>query len=448
MGFTRDRSLRYKRQQAVKKIRFNVPSRQSRYSRCPSGPMDISESICFSSFDSSSNSNQEDKGGPSKYNPDCPILAKETMVFPAQSHAHLGSVDSPRGSGSSLPGALQPPSCEGSTVDSLEFERQLLKLRGFSDKRSEPVQIPQIPLWNINLVLEALTGHPFEPLDSAHIKCISLKTALLVALVSARRYKTCTRHAKTNDVVLKPSGSLIASTQSKPNKHDVVFFEKNGLLHGEFTLPFGKGDVQVKELLWNSDSTVLAAWLQDIEKDGSKPNNYVQLWVVGNYHWYLKQSLHFGSEENRRVVSVAWDPEISYRLHVVCCGWQYLCYDWTWCTDRSGGQGSGGQTDVAVIDGDKVLVTSFGQSVVPPPMCTFHMHFPHGVNEVSFHPDPDKSSDFAVLDADNSLYICRYGIEIVKDCNVKAVPGSGHKLNTKMPVLEKQYSTYYIHYVK
>ncbi|KAM4054060.1 elongator complex protein 1 isoform 1-T2 [Anomaloglossus baeobatrachus] len=236
----------------------------------------------------------------------------------------------------------------------------------------------------------------------------------------------------------KPSGSLIASTQSKPNKHDVVFFEKNGLLHGEFTLPFAKSEVQVKELLWNSDSTVLAVWLRDIEKEGSKPNTYVQLWVVGNYHWYLKQSLHFGSEENRSVVSVVWDPEISYRLHVVCSEWQYLCYDWTWSTD-SGGLGSGGQNDVAVIDGDKVLVTSFGQGVVPPPMCTFHMQFPHVANEVAFHTDPEKSNHFAVLDADNSLYICRYGIDTAQDCNVKAVPGNGHKLNFKMPVLEQQY---------
>ncbi|MEE6508366.1 hypothetical protein FKM82_020719, partial [Ascaphus truei] len=73
----------------------------------------------------------------------------------------------------------------------------------------------------------------------------------------------------------KPSGSLIASTQTKANKHDVIFFEKNGLVHGEFTLPFGKGEVKVNELLWNSDSTVLAIWLQDLEKDGSKPNTYV-----------------------------------------------------------------------------------------------------------------------------------------------------------------------------
>lgn len=34
----------------------------------------------------------------------------------------------------------------------------------------------------------------------------------------------------------RTSGNLIASSQRKPNKHDVIFFEKNGLQHGEFTL--------------------------------------------------------------------------------------------------------------------------------------------------------------------------------------------------------------------
>lgn len=33
-----------------------------------------------------------------------------------------------------------------------------------------------------------------------------------------------------------PQGHLIASTQRKPNKYDVIFLEKNGLLHGSFTL--------------------------------------------------------------------------------------------------------------------------------------------------------------------------------------------------------------------
>nr|DBA28623.1 TPA: hypothetical protein GDO54_008951 [Pyxicephalus adspersus] len=237
----------------------------------------------------------------------------------------------------------------------------------------------------------------------------------------------------------KPSGSLIASTQSKPNKHDVIFFEKNGLVHGEFTLPFGKGEVQVKELLWNSDSTVLAVWLQDIEKDGTQPHTYVQLWVVGNYHWYLKQYLHFGNNEDSKVVSLTWDPEISYRLHVVCVGWQYFQYDWCWNTDRSSGQSPGSQADVAVIDGDKVLVTSFAQSVVPPPMYTFHMQFPHAVNEVSFHTDPEKSRDLAVLDNGDAVYIFKYGVDAAKESVVKIVGGNGFKVSTSTPVLEKEF---------
>lgn len=46
----------------------------------------------------------------------------------------------------------------------------------------------------------------------------------------------------------RPSGSLIASTQRQPNKHSVVFMEKNGLLHGDFTLPFSKDQVKVRSL--------------------------------------------------------------------------------------------------------------------------------------------------------------------------------------------------------
>lgn len=45
--------------------------------------------------------------------------------------------------------------------------------------------------------------------------------------------------------LFRPSGSLIASTQRKPHRHEVIFFERNGLRHGEFVLPFGKMEVQV-----------------------------------------------------------------------------------------------------------------------------------------------------------------------------------------------------------
>lgn len=239
----------------------------------------------------------------------------------------------------------------------------------------------------------------------------------------------------------KPSGSLLASTQSKPNKHNVVFMEKNGLLHGEFTLPFQKGQVKVHDLLWNSDSTVLALWLEDLEKeDATKPNTYVQLWTVGNYHWYLKQSLHFGSDEFSKIVSLVWDLESPYRLHIMCQGWRYKCYEWHWSTDRSAGEDPGDLALVAVIDGEKVLVTAFQRSVVPPPMCTFQIQLHHSINQIAFHPDPKRSNDFALLDARNKVYVYRFGDNGMMDPTVKpGAMGNGLKVSAVTHYLEKKY---------
>lgn len=59
----------------------------------------------------------------------------------------------------------------------------------------------------------------------------------------------------------RPSGNLIVSSQRLPHRHDIVFFERNGLRHGEFTLR-GNKEHKVLEVSWNSDSTVLAIWLE------------------------------------------------------------------------------------------------------------------------------------------------------------------------------------------
>uniref|UniRef100_A0A8I4A6I4 Elongator complex protein 1 n=1 Tax=Callithrix jacchus TaxID=9483 RepID=A0A8I4A6I4_CALJA len=240
----------------------------------------------------------------------------------------------------------------------------------------------------------------------------------------------------------KPSGSLIASTQDKPNQQDIVFFEKNGLLHGHFTLPFLKDEVKVNDLLWNADSTVLAVWLEDLQQEeGSIPKTYVQLWTVGNYHWYLKQSLSFSTCGKSKIVSLIWDPVTPYRLHVLCQGWHYFCYDWHWTTDRSLGDNSSDLSSVAVIDGNRVLVTVFRQTVVPPPMCSYQLLFPHPVNQVTFSAHPQKSNDLAVLDASNQISVYKRGDCPRADPTVKlgAVGGSGFKVSLITPHLEKRY---------
>ncbi|KAG5845628.1 hypothetical protein ANANG_G00141300 [Anguilla anguilla] len=236
----------------------------------------------------------------------------------------------------------------------------------------------------------------------------------------------------------KPSGSLIASTQRHPNKHSVVFMERNGLLHGDFTLPFGKEQVKVKELLWNSDSTVLAVWLEDMSpgEDGQL-STYIQLWTVGNYHWYMKQSLHFGKTLARAPACMCWDPELPHRLHLLTRGWTSLTYDWGWSTERSLGDDDHDKGNVAVIDGDKVLVTTFRQCVVPPPMCAYELQLPAAVNQVTFHPEPKRTNDLAVLTADGRVFV--YGKEMGNQSD-PAVGPAGFRVIAQNPELKKTYS--------
>ncbi|KTG41645.1 hypothetical protein cypCar_00026431, partial [Cyprinus carpio] len=236
----------------------------------------------------------------------------------------------------------------------------------------------------------------------------------------------------------KPSGSLIASTQRHPNKHSVVFMEKNGLLHGDFTLPFGKEQVKVKELLWNSDSTVLAVWMEDSKpRENNHLSTYIQLWTVGNYHWYLKQSLHFGNEPLRAPACVCWDPEKPLRLHLLTRGWASYTYDWGWSTQRSHGNDCHDNANVAVIDGDKILVTTFRQGVIPPPMCAFELQLPVPVNLVTFHSQAQRTNELAALTADGHIYVYGQGGGVENGGEPTGVPG--FKVISTPLVLRKTY---------
>lgn len=43
----------------------------------------------------------------------------------------------------------------------------------------------------------------------------------------------------------KPGSNLIAAVRRLPNKHVVSFFERNGLMHKEFSLPFTPKEIRV-----------------------------------------------------------------------------------------------------------------------------------------------------------------------------------------------------------
>ncbi|KZS97891.1 IkappaB kinase complex, IKAP component [Sistotremastrum niveocremeum HHB9708] len=194
----------------------------------------------------------------------------------------------------------------------------------------------------------------------------------------------------------RPSGNLIAACQrfgahpglgkGNEGRHDVVFFERNGLRHGEFTMRTGRWaqsaktaasglnyGYRVTELAWNSDSTILSIWVR------TETSDILQLWTTSNYHWYLKHEFCLG---NRRDVSqadandhfthVCWHPEIATKL--IVCTKDAICertYSWDTVVARSAPPNDSGC--VLVVDGDSVNLTPFRVQNVPPPMSSFQL---------------------------------------------------------------------------
>lgn len=53
-------------------------------------------------------------------------------------------------------------------------------------RRKLPVSRPLVPLWDLSVVLEAISQHPFEPLEEVGLKFASLKTAFLLTLTTEK----------------------------------------------------------------------------------------------------------------------------------------------------------------------------------------------------------------------------------------------------------------------
>jgi hypothetical protein len=79
------------------------------------------------------------------------------------------------------------------TVHSLGKNRRIIQFLKGAFRIRPPIE-PIVPSWDLHVVLQALAGAPFEPLHSASLKYLILKTAffllslLLLQLVSYRRY--------------------------------------------------------------------------------------------------------------------------------------------------------------------------------------------------------------------------------------------------------------------
>lgn len=157
----------------------------------------------------------------------------------------------------------------------------------------------------------------------------------------------------------RPYGNLIAGvkrTLDGTAKAEVVFFERNGLRHGQFDLRLT--EVEMKSfganimLSWNSDSSVLAVRMMD----------RVQLWTMGNYHYYLKQEVRL-----KDLQDIQWHATDPLRLSLCNTNLAQSV-----SMDLSVNRGSlcppFDYGLVAVIDGKRLKLTPLKHVNAPPPM--------------------------------------------------------------------------------
>ncbi|KAL5440412.1 hypothetical protein PMIN06_009675 [Paraphaeosphaeria minitans] len=173
----------------------------------------------------------------------------------------------------------------------------------------------------------------------------------------------------------RPSGNLITTVRYTVEKIEVVFFERNGLRHGQFDLRLNPEELQNLSipltLSWNSDSSVLAV---------SYPDK-VQLWTMSNYHYYLKQELIF--PEAAATVRCSWDPERPLSVALFTAGSiQILEYASTITAGSLTPPHDFGV--VASVDGLNLKITPLRIANVPPPMSMIQLPLDRNVVDVAF----------------------------------------------------------------
>ncbi|OJD33532.1 elongator complex protein 1 [Diplodia corticola] len=160
----------------------------------------------------------------------------------------------------------------------------------------------------------------------------------------------------------RPAGNIIAGVQRRDDRIDVVFFERNGLRHGEFSLRLTPDEMNSWgsniSLAWNTDSTALTVCFKD----------RVQIWTMGNYHYYLKQEIRLSEDLNSTsAVQPRWNPEKALRL-ALSTPYVSETLEYVFSVAASSAVQPDDFGTVAVIDGRTLRVTPLRLANVPPPM--------------------------------------------------------------------------------
>ena len=122
--------------------------------------------------------------------------------------------------------------------------------------RDKPVSSRSLPSWNLSVVLDALKRYPFEPLQVATIKYLTLKTVFLISLATGRR------RSEIRAIAFKRiTSTLVDNNQVYSLPLQVDFLTKNQLSSKELDLSKAILVPSLKETLgpdlWASDDQFL-----------------------------------------------------------------------------------------------------------------------------------------------------------------------------------------------
>ena len=230
----------------------------------------------------------------------------------------------------------------------------------------------------------------------------------------------------------KPSGQLIAGVKRSETKMEVIFFERNGLRHGQFDLRVSKVEMDSwasrVSLAWNIDSSVLAVSFKD----------RIQFWTMGNYHYHLKQEIPLFTTVAR--LAFKWHPETPMRATFTDAK---SLYDFTLLASVSRGSTIPPYDHgiVGVIDGRNLKLTPFKQAGVPPPMAFCNVQFEYSVTDCAFSRDGQK---IAVLTT-ASLELCQWKTRTDNKGDFKFMPTVERRSVSFPPVTTEKGPTMILH---
>ncbi|VDO05202.1 unnamed protein product [Rodentolepis nana] len=244
----------------------------------------------------------------------------------------------------------------------------------------------------------------------------------------------------------RPRVQLIAASKRLSGRLlKVVFFELNGLPHGEIDLLYAPecDKFRVGRIVFDAEEHIMAVLFLPLE---SSVLPFVRLYTTSNYHWSVKGELSPlptplpTSPIGRISLTFGGGGDVAQTstLHTAVSlgkkeGSYIASFGLASCIDRSAWIPNSTSPDPAIlanIDGNSVGLTAFAFTSIPPPMAGSTITFPFTVSAVTISQPrfPDNAHSVLVQPACTSVDKAPWFLTLNTDWKNKAILKSGDQV--------------------